>query len=150
MVGNANDALTALNEYREGIGMSFIGEGCSRSAFLINGVVYKIHNGGSGGYENNEEITRANIMRPYLPQGFAIPEMSLFVVENEDILACEYIDGILTGECSDGWVGLPCSDNGICISQQTMALIDNVIDFYDWSYGNVIDCEGVLYLIDCV
>ena len=149
MVGNAHDALIALNEYREGIGMSYIGEGCSRSAYLINGVVYKIHNLGSGGLENAEEITRANLMRPFLPKGFAIPEMTLFEINGEEILACEYIDGILTGECSDEFVGLPCTCGGICLNEQTMALIDNIIDFYDWSYGNVIDCEGVLYLIDC-
>lgn len=150
MVGNAYDALTALNEYRDRSGMFHIGEGCSRSAYLINGVVYKISNNCASGGENSEEYLRANIMRPNLPQGFAIPDMTLFTVEDEEILACEYIDGILTGECSDAWLGLPCSCGGTCLSDQTMALIDNVIDFYDWSYGNVIDCEGVLYLIDCV
>lgn len=147
MVGNADDALVALGSYSRNTGGFYLGEGCSRTTFLIGGVVYKIHNGGHS--DNVHEFERANLYRPLMPKGFAIPQMSLFSVNGADILACEFIDGILTGECSDEWAGLPCSDGGICLNPDMMHPINEIMGFYDWSYGNVIDCEGMMFLVDC-
>lgn len=140
MIGNSVDAALAAtlpNQF-------FIGSGNTRDVFCINGVVYKVNMSDSFDY-NELEFNTACGMQDILPEGVRIPDMTLY---DGNVLACEYIDGTLMGDCIDTFVGLPCSTPEACISDELSNELCN-IGFMDQSYGNIIGTnEGIIYLVD--
>ena len=139
MIGNYSDAALAAERPEE----FYLGEGNSRAAFLINGVVYKV---ASHSFYNESEITNGELLREYgLPAGCDIPDMTLF---DNGVLAMEYINGTLMGDCIDAILGMPCATPESCISDHLSMLLTG-INFWDQSYGNMIKAnDGTIYLID--
>jgi hypothetical protein len=144
MVGNATDAAFAVALYEAGdtdiAYPYFLGAGCSRHVYLVNGVAYKVN---TGGFQDNEdEFHTANHIRGIMATfNVVVPEVSMF----GDVLAMEYIDGELTGEC---WSPVdPCDCPDKCLSD---GLVANLTHFgwHDAAYGNAMWHEGTLYLID--
>ena len=138
MIGNATDAALALTHPSE----LKIGEGSSRSAYLINGVVYKVQHEMS--YADNEiEHGNMGAMIATGTQTFSVPLTDM----HGNVLAMEYIDGQLTGfcmDCEDGNFHL-CVDS--CVSQEVaneLAMF-NIIDLV---YGNLVWLNDVPWIID--
>lgn len=149
MIGNENDALLALDR-RAAQEFILSTNGSTRVTYLINGVVYKVLRGEIDPRwddANSEEFANAANLRPNLPECVSIPEMTLFEFEDTNVLACEFVDGILSGECSDAWTGLGCEDGGVCVSERLIRIL-NGIGWHDSAWGNVILADGVYHLVD--
>lgn len=146
MTGNLTDATAALTSFRRGtMENAFSFDGSSRMVFLINGVIYKVNRDAED--FNTEEFTMGNRLRPLLPENVAIPEMSLFDIGGEPVLAMEFISGIDTGECSARFFSLECEDDGECMSDRLIANL-NKIGWADSTWGNAILSNGTYFLID--
>jgi hypothetical protein len=143
-IGTAANAALAATCPRE----FYLAEGCTRQAYLIDGVVYKVPAPMFYGDENANAVEFANAerMRGMMPAGFAIPEMTMY----GDILAAEFIDGNVTGECMDEWLGIDCTcAPGICIASDLLDPIAKM-GITDVGLGNIIELDGIYYLIDVV
>lgn len=146
MTGNLTDATAALTAATRGtLENVFSMDGSSRAVFLINGVIYKVNRDTED--FNTEEFLMGNMLRPLLPENVAIPQMSLFDINGETVLAMEFIDGILTGECSDRFFSTGCEDDGLCMSDRLIANL-NKIGWTDSTWGNAILSNGTYFLID--
>lgn len=149
MIGNETDALLALDR-RAAQEFILSTDGSTRITYLINGVVYKVLRGAIDPRwmdANTEEAHNADVFRPLLPEGVSIPEMRLFEFEDTNVLACEFIDGILSGECSDAWTGLGCEDGDVCIPGRFLETL-NDMGWHDSAWGNVILADGIYHLVD--
>ena len=138
---NAHLAATCPDEF-------YLNSGCTRAAYLIDGVVYKVpaamFRADVGA--NDIEFENGERLRKSLPAGFVIPEMTMY----GEILAMEFIDGTLTGECWDEYLGLVCRcEPGTCIPSALLAPIAH-LGITDIGHGNIIERDGVYYLIDIV
>lgn len=145
MVGNAIDARIALDDYQSDNFAYRIGSGCSRSAHLVDGVVYKIgiyH----GGYDNIHEYEQSNVIRPMLPRGFVIPDMTLFEIDGNYILACEFVSGIPTPTCRF-FTNFKCECGERCIGPDLTIFLDHI--GYDIWEENILVNEDTVYLVDC-
>lgn len=137
MVGNAKDAALALTHPREFL---LSDEGCSRVTYLINGVVYKINR--FRFLDNEDEYETANALRAaFRAENVVIPEVSLY----GSVLAMEYIEGEVTGECYSAFEECDCPD--MCISDAMVANL-TMIGWRDPAYGNAMWVDGSLYIID--
>lgn len=140
MIGNETDAALALTHPDTFL---YSDEGSSRIVYLINGVIYKVDR---NHYRDNAyEFDMYQKMTGNLPTGVFLPEMSLYRINGQDVIAAEFIDGIPTGDCIDTLLGLPCTCEGMCISP---AIIDSIPMWNDATYGNAMWYDGALYLID--
>lgn len=139
MIGNAHDAALAATDPIDYLFSDF---GCSRYVYLINDVIYKVNR---NAYNSNaDEFNAASLVKANLPEGFAVPDMSMY----GNVLAMEYISGDPTGICTDMELGMECSHaqyDEVC-----MGLDINIEGWGDPSYGNaIIEYEtGITYLID--
>lgn len=138
MIGNETDAHDALH----GRGRE-IGEGCSRRAVMINGIVYKIPLMG-GSRANVIEFERANAMRGTTPDNVVIPDMYLYA---NGVLAMPFIEGTPTGECIGDYLGTGCDCDSPCLSFKMHCIISAIHDD-SLSWGNTIFNEGIYYLVD--
>lgn len=148
MIGNEDDALTALMSYDEGDRtFIFSRDGSSRIVYLIDGIIYKVNLDDS--YDFNErEFNTAARLRDNLPDNVRIPEMSIYRFRNESVLACEYISGIRTGECFDKFVGMDCEcPEKECLPDNLATSLRNA-GWDDTCYGNAIWSDDILYLVD--
>ena len=142
-IGNAHDAALAATCPED----FFLGEGCTRQTYLINGVVYKVPAPLFAGDSNANAIEYANAerIRPLLPVGFAIPQMTMY----DDILAAEFVNGTLTGECFSEYLGTACDCFEPCVP---VSLMDPIVrlGITDIGYGNLIAYGDTIFIIDCV
>lgn len=142
MIGNETDAALALARPSEYL---YSDEGSSRSVYLIDGIIYKVDR---GGYRcNEEEFNTAAILTGNLPEGVFLPEMSLYRINGADILAVEFLDGELTGECWALFLGLACDCPSPCLNDNIVSELSNA-GWNDPAYGNAMWVDGSLYLID--
>lgn len=119
-----------------------IGDGITRVAYLIDGVVYKVeHDNGANAKEYHNGIE----LRDITPDNVIVPEMTLYYVAGETVLAMPYIDGKAMGECM-GQYGMDC-DHKNCFSGSLETILDGFNNDAT-SYGNVIYREGHYYMID--
>ena len=146
-VGNLADATIAATCPRD----LKIGEGWTREVFRIGDVVYKVDM--EQGEPNNwDEFTNIDRLRGLMPADILLPEVSMWEVNGESIIAMEYIDGIPTGECSSAFFGTePCACNpGECLTDEFLYPLRK-LNITDIGYGNLIlTAEGKVYLIDAV
>lgn len=139
MIGNAADAALAATRPTGYL----LGEGTSRYAYLINGVVYKVNI--SSRYADNEfEFSNINRLKGITHPLIRFPEVSMY----DNVIAMEYISGDATGYCFLCEVGDPC-DYEDCIPG-TVASDINRLGIIDLAFGNVIKSDGLYYVIDCV
>src|SRR6476646_7676406 len=131
MIGNPADAALACMHPTD----NFLGSGCTRVAYLINGVVYKVDT--SQCSFNREEYAMAESFRMRAPYPFVVPQMSLHNVysdntlQMETVMAAEYIDGIETGACDLEAYGIECYDHQTCISGDYFSLLREFSPDYD-------------------
>lgn len=151
-IGNLKDAQTALDA---AAGKDFdhyvlSDYGSNRQTFLINGVVYKIHrwafnpkrwNANLGEWENYKRLRDIS-----LPAHLAVPEMSLWMIGDEPIIAAEYIDGKAMDECIEDYLGLYC-DHTHCLADRVTNDISK-LGILDRCNGNIIYSNGKYWLID--
>ena len=139
MIGNAADAALAATLPAEYL---LSDEGTSRIVFLINGVVYKVNR--DRFLDNEDEFNNANSLRElFLTFNVYIPDMTMW----GDVLAMEYIEGELTGECGAMVLDLECDCPDMCIPAPTVAYLVQ-FGWRDTCYGNAMWVDGSLYLID--
>lgn len=147
-IGNLADATLALTRPAA----DMIGEGWSRQAFLINGVVYKVDME-DGSPNNWDEIHNIRQMGPFMPANVRLPETSIFeFTGGEAVIAMEYIAGIPTGECGSSYFpNEECTcPPGTCLSDEFLHPIRR-LGIHDIGYGNLIlSNDNVVYLIDVV
>lgn len=99
MIGNMADAAQALSDYMQGNDDRLLSaDGTTRMVYLINGVVYKIHHVKEQ-TENVDEFYRIRNHSDILPEGVYYPEVGLFEIDNDNIIAMEYIEGRQVAEC---------------------------------------------------
>ena len=147
MIGNAADALIALSHPDE----AYVSEGCSRKAYLISNVLYKVEYDAFEPYWNAREMKMHSVWRRRIataPVPMAVPEMSAYEFGNETVVACEYIDGLITGAHWDNDFNIACSYHDICVQGSAADFL--TMTGYDTSYGNIIVRDGILWLIDLV
>lgn len=150
MIGNENDAALALSEYGNTVfGDSeflFSTDGSSRIVYLINGVIYKVN---IDNYDaNREEYEKAAIMRDRLPANVRIPELTLYRINGQSVLAAEKVTGISSGECWDNFLGMECTClPGECLDPILIEEL-NALGWDDPCYGNAIIDNGIVYLVD--
>lgn len=138
MIGNAHDAAFAATCPAD----FEIGEGNSRIAYLINGVVYKVQKSDRFS-DNRNEWYNVRAISDSLPNNVFVPDCTLY----GDVLAMELVEGILAGDCIDNYLGMECSTPDACISERLSNMLSN-IGFVDQSYGNMIIRPEGVYLID--
>lgn len=141
MIGNENDARLALLGRAE-----FVGEGCTRTVFRVGDVAYKVCD--SDHDYNMDEYAEADRVRPRLPNGIRIPEMSIHRVGERNVLAMEYIDGLPMGECVEHY-GLECTfiNHEGCLPDDIEATLEG-LNGDAISHGNTILANGVYYIVD--
>jgi hypothetical protein len=141
MIGNQTDAALAwTGPYCHLLS----DEGSSRIVYLINDVVYKVNRHAS--YDDNlSEWENYRFLTENLPRGLFLPEMSLYQINDQNVIAAEYIDGDYTGECID--VGFGCECDSPCIDITTIEQLAS-LGIQDMSWGNAINYDGVVYLVD--
>lgn len=122
-------------------GFEYIGMGCSRIAFLKDGLVYKIEFDGvhpkglRKTYANESEFDTWNHFTEVgLPYGWAIPDTDLIWVQNQPVIIMDFIEGNFMDSDED-W--LKCDD----FCEQT-GLIDIGAD------NAIRTADGTLYAID--
>lgn len=94
MVGTYEDALDSRMHG------TLIGAGGSRKAYLYNGVVYKWQFGEYAVGINRTEIrVYEELCSAILPDPIRIPEMSLYRLPRNEVIAAEYVEGQVMGEC---------------------------------------------------
>ena len=147
MIGNAADAALALHDYLSDSQTYLLSDfGCSRMVYLINGVIYKVNRRGYGDYNANvAEYKQYQKIRYVLPTGVTVPDMFIWDIDGHTILASEYIEGALTGECYS--MSIPCDCPDKCIDDALVSALYN-LGWDDPSYGNAIWSGDMLYLID--
>lgn len=138
MIGTQENAALAL-DFEAPLLSS---EGTTRMVFLIDGVVYKV---ARDGYEYCNEAEYRNFLNRerFELAGFRIPETHLF---DNGVIAMEYIPGMPTGECFDVGSGCECGPL-LCMADDETGLLRD-LNFFDIAYGNIMEYEGDLYLID--
>lgn len=145
MIGNETDAAIAA-DLTMNVHYILSDEGSSREAYLINGVVYKreLHAGTNlAEIMNYDRLSTQHV----LPEYIRLPEMELHYIDDEVILAAEYVDGYPTGECFDRWAGTECSGNEKCLSARIQDEIES-FGISDLCWGNVLVKDSVYYLVD--
>lgn len=141
MIGNETDARIALtDDYLAPYSV----EGTARDIYLINGVIYKVEKADGANdaewshYQNMREIP----LSPYI----RIPEMSRYRINDEIVIAAEFVNGVETGECFATWAGMTCDCPEPCLSPAIDSEIRRYVE--DLAWGNVIVSDGCYYLVD--
>jgi hypothetical protein len=149
MIGSHADAARALIAYDTGDNEFLLSdEGTTRAVYLINGVIYKVNRVENGIWDINEmEWTRYLNMND-LPRGVFLPEMFLYRVGEVNVMASEFIDGIPIGECMSCDMGDPCEDPEFCMDPILIEELHHNFGWSDSAWGNAVECDGVIYLID--
>lgn len=143
MIGNETDAALALT----GDAPVFSYAGSTRTVYLIDNVIYKVNKMGDEVWDDNaSEWEHFLILRDRLPSPFRVPEMTLYTIGNEAIIAAEYITGSHTGECSSEWTDI-CECIGECIPTEMVHRLMS-IGWSDPVWGNAIINNGIFYLVD--
>lgn len=149
MTGNLTDARAALDAFRNNTRENlFSRDGSTRMVFLINGVIYKV-NLFQDHIENAnfDEFVAAKMLVRNLPDNVRIPEMELFDINGNTVLAMEFVTGNATGECSDRFFSTGCEDDGLCMPDRLIANL-NKLGWNDSTWGNAILSDGIYFLID--
>ncbi|QZE11353.1 hypothetical protein SEA_FORREST_250 [Streptomyces phage Forrest] len=163
MVGNEEEArIIALwefdevdeYEYQPPDGFEYIGEGASRIAFrsLATGVVYKRHYYSDDDTNEFEYKAIERIKRIPL-KGWRVPDATLYVVEEQQIIAMEFVEGGMDVHCqrSYSFWNKPCNCGkplGMC-SAEAWEQPQGKWRVSDLHVGNiVIDDNGIRVLID--
>lgn len=146
MIGNAEDARMAVMAYRNGdMHNIFSRDGSTRDVYLINGVLYKVENGGLIGI-NADEYDYINNMRDSLPSGVHFPDTALYRILGEDVIATDRIIGQLKYKCYDQEIGDECDD--FCLSDQEIEMLTGYSQ--DMSGFNTIVNDDGYWIIDCL
>lgn len=137
MIGTIEDAKRALSlpgrmsEY-------YLDAGSSRMAYLINGIVYKTEY-----YHGENRMEHYNLSRNIdLPEGVHYPKCSLFTIDDNEVIAMEYIEGQAIASCY-------CTDEphtDYCMTAEEYAILSRL--FSDTSGLNVIRRDGQYWIID--
>jgi len=139
-IGNANDAARAIAG-----DFDFIGEGCTRHAYVHNGIVYKVEDVPGANYSEYENASR---VRATVPFPFVVPDMELHYVGNSCVLAMPFVEGNPTGECIGEYLGTGCDCDDPCMPHD-IAYQANAINGDALSGGNTIKGnDGMDYIID--
>lgn len=144
MVGSEADARAALRGNAE-----WIGSGERREVYLIEDIVYKVERSLSVKHNrvNQKEFDKANAVRETAPFNIVIPEITLYAVDGETVLAMPFIDGEEMQGCPE-LDGVACHDScARCLPADIYAVIEK-LDFDGPSTGNTIRKDGKYYLID--
>lgn len=142
MTGNAADAALALSEFfSNSRRYVFSPDGTSRMVYLINGVIYKVEDIRG---TNADEFDIMRNMRDSLPMGVFYPEVSLFTISGDDVIAMEYIEGTAIYQCIDADTGDVC--DSVCMTPQEAVFLPPLLN--DPSGMNVIRNEHGYYIID--
>jgi len=123
----------------------YFSEGSSRTVYLIDGVIYKVQS--TFMLDNEIETENSEAMGCLLPDGFAIPQMTLYRTDTINVLACEYIEGVISGDCVNNYLGLKCD----CAPHECFEPHDLIeLGWCDPTYGNAIwePISGITYLVD--
>lgn len=86
-IGNFADAMLAAMG-----GGQFLGEGCDRKAWLVNGVVYKTPQSHHATYYQNREYQNMTTASPSVPW-LRIPDIAQYDVNGIPINAMTYVNG---------------------------------------------------------
>jgi len=144
MTGNLKDAILAVKADRTRDREFLLTDcGSSRTVYLINGVVYKVDQSVPCWY-NTQEFENINTMRDSLPEGIYFPNVELFEVFNQIVIAMDYIEGQAMAECH-------CLEfeecDPMCMSDDILKRVKPYCD--DTGGLNVIETSnGDLYIID--
>jgi len=148
-IGNQTDAQRVL--YGQG---RYLGEGCTRTVYLLNGVVYKVGVSLEDDYVNSYEYDKACELRnsPTLPDDVRIPEFSIYTVRDRQIIATEYIDGLpCTDYCVSKVAGKDCNCadayGQYCLSKPEAYMLED-ISYDSVSFGNTYYRNGYFYIVD--
>lgn len=141
MIGNRSDAEVAL----AGMG-KYIGSGSARNAYLVNDVVYKID--GQRGANRTEIETLMRLSNVTFPENIALPLWQAFFVDGEYVVAMEYIQGNAFDMCYCELAGVPCECTADDLPENVLRFFTD-LDIFDLGAGNVIERDGICYLIDC-
>lgn len=141
MTGNIVDATAAY--WNETTVFEF---GTARRVYLINGVIYKVDDECGA---NNAEMTNYLRIRDtaFIPSYIAIPEITEYEVNDEIVLAMEYVDGEFIGECFSEFTGGICDCGTPHLSPEVSETI-RALDITDLHDGNVIVSDGIYHIID--
>lgn len=130
MIGNLETAKI-VNEfhfsgYSAGLEIECIGEGVTRSAYLVGNVVYKVEESDAVS-ANALEASQYNVLVNCLPDGWGIAKCSLFDVGEDysPVLAMEYIDGRCGGD-EDHWSFDECTETCKALGRCIQRLYDEV------------------------
>ena len=147
MIGNETDAKAALDAAMGSCANLYSDNGSTRQVYLINNVIYKIDRYGE---DNAEEWRRyCSIAPALLPPFIRLPEMSLFTIGDEKIIAAEFIQGNEMGDCWEANLNGKCEcPPGLCLDPKVSEDIMGHCDISDLAIGNVILSNDIYYVID--
>lgn len=147
MIGNHTDAKAALESAMGSCANLYSDHGSARQVYLINGVIYKIER--YKGSNLNEWSRYCSIAPEMLPTNIRIPEMALYRVGNEDIIAAEFVSGNEVGDCWEredyGTCNCP---PGVCLDANIAEGIRLYCNMVDLAFGNVINVDDIYYVVD--
>lgn len=124
--------------------LPYLAHGTARTVYIKDNVVYKVDIvNGSNGYELANLIRLQNAT---LPEHVAIPKWHAYDVNNNVIIAMEYIDGLECGDCLCGIVGTKCDCNDVIPEDISDSIVE--LGVTDPGFGNVIMKDDTFYLID--
>lgn len=163
MVGNKEEARIVAEwnfeewdeyEYVPPEGFEYIGEGASRVALrsIETGVVYKRHYYPESG-ENAWEYKNIQRIKQIPLKGWRVPDVSLFKIGKEEVIAMEYIQGGMDVYCQRSYSSwnkpCNCGKPAGCCSAETWEQPKGKWGIDDIHVGNiVIDDDGIRVLID--
>lgn len=141
MVGNFADAERASRCPKDYI-LSDIGT--TRMVYLINNVVYKVATDGENEWEYRQFL---KFSTGNLPENVRVPEMSIYYIDGEAIIAAELITGQETGECNGMMCDNVCDCDGECMPAELLNTLRRM-GWMDTTFGNAILSDGIYYLVD--
>jgi hypothetical protein len=150
-LGSQTDAERAQS-FRHATNEYWIGAGTIRSCYLINGVVYKITSYAQN-YVNDTELAIYNSFNvDLLPTGMRFPLMTGYVVDDQIVIAAEYVPGKelwVNDDCVCCTHGSDICDKDDCLNVKRYSILEE-LGFEDAGcVGNVVQhVDGTLYLVD--
>ena len=145
MLGNATDAALALTGPKE----FWISDGCTRSVYLINGVIYKVEFEEGANQKELENLARLATLED-IPDELAIPNSFMW---HGQVLAMDYIVGDDAGACfsceGSRLDCRHCAEGDAQMSPETLRWL-NENGIYDviQDSENILRVDNLVYLID--
>ena len=146
-LGTRTDAALALS-FKHDINQYWIGEGGTRSVYLINGIAYKVP---KNDWTNQRELTIYDCLdTTNWPEWLKVPRMTGYSIGDRIVIAAEFVPGIPSMWCEECSV----DNHDFCGAQECIGKYrrDVVLGlmFTDAEcYGNTVQHpDGSLYIVD--